>query len=307
MTFQIRRTAELLSEGMTRHGVDQLPRIEGLRGVRVLGNKPEDPRRLRIQGAWVMAPAGSVLAGWAAAVLHGVPDSFIDGTFDGTELRPIDVCLPDDAGTYDAQGLLVRSSRLPAVQVVERGGIQLTSGPRTALDLARWTRPEGRRLAMLDLAARFELIEPSAFAAFLEPLGGLHGLAGVRELVPLVSARAESVPESELRHRWLQTDVPAPLVNPPVHDRFGHFVGRPDLFDDESGLAAEYQGFWHRMDQAPEEDRARRERFEAMNMTVVEIWKEDRDRVEALLREGYARAQARDRRLDSWSCLQKAV
>ncbi|QDO89641.1 hypothetical protein FNH13_15955 [Ornithinimicrobium ciconiae] len=306
MTFQIRRTGELLADGMTRHGVDQLPRVEGMTGLRVVGREPEDGRLVRIHAAWEKAPAGSVLAGWAAAVVHGVPETFVDGTVNGARLRPVDLCVPDTAGGYDTRGLRPRRSRIPRQHQVDIGDLRVTSGPRTALDLARWTRSGARRLAMLDLSARFGLIEPAAFATFLDPLGGLHGLGGVRDLVPLVSERAESVPESELRYDWLEAGLPSPLVNEPVHDRFGDFVGRPDLFDSASGLAAEYQGFWHHLDLAPEKDRARRARFEAMNMTVVEIWNEDRDHTEALLREGYERARSRDQRLDSWSCPHRA-
>lgn len=301
MPFEIKRTAELLATGMTRHAVDQLPRVDELRGVRVLGDEPGDRRTVRIHAAWAKAPAGSVLAGWAAAAVHGVPESFVDGTVDGVKLRPVDLCVPESAGTYDSRGLRARKSRIPGEHVVEIGEFLVTNGPRTALDLARWTGAASRRLAMLDLAARFGLIDLASFASFLEPLGGLHGLAGVRELVPQVSAGAESIPESELRHQWLAAGLPSPLVNQPVHDRYGHFVGRPDLLDPKSGLVGEYQGFWHRLDLAPGEDKARRARFEAMNLTVVEIWKDDRDRVETLLLDGYERARSRDQRLDSWT------
>lgn len=307
MEFQVRRAAELLADGMSRHGVDQLPRIEGMNGLRVVGSESEDPRLVTIHAAWVKAPEGAVLSGWAAAVLHGVPADFLDGTVEGGKPRPVDLCVPDTAGGYDTQGLRPRRSRVPQSQQLRIGDLVVTTPPRTALDLARWVRTGPRRLAMLDLSARFELIERDAFRAFLDPLGGLHQLGAVRDLAPLVSTRAESVPESEMRHHWLQVELPAPLVNEPVHDRYGQFVGRPDLFDPQSGLAAEYQGFWHRRDLAPEEDEARRRRFEAMNITVVEVWKEDRDRIEGLLLEGYQRARARDQRLDAWSCPQRAV
>ncbi|WP_256839536.1 hypothetical protein [Ornithinimicrobium faecis] len=301
MTFQIMRTGELLADGMTRHGVDQLPRIDGMTGLRVVGTVPEDGRLVRIHAAWEKAPEGSVLAGWAAAVVHGVPATFVDGTVDGTRLRPVDLCVPDIAGSYDTRGLRPRRSRVPQEHQVDVGGLRVTTASRTALDLARWTRNDGRRLAMLDLSARFGLMDPTGFGAFLDPLGGLHGLGKVRDLLPLVSVRAESVPESEMRVDWLECGLPTPLVNQPVNDRYDRFVGRPDLLDPESGLVGEYQGFWHRRDLAPEEDQIRRKRFVAMNLTVVEIWKEDRDNVQALLLQGYKDAQSRDRRLDSWS------
>lgn len=302
MTFEVRTTGELLASGMTRHGVDQLPRVDGLGGLRIVGEEPQENRLVRIRAAWAKAHTGSVLAGWAAAVVHGVPADFLSGTVDGHRAMPIDLSVSATYGSCDVQGLRLRRSRIPQEHLVSIDGMVLTNGSRTALDLARWTRSKHRRLAMLDLSARFGLVDLSTFSAFLDPLGGLHGLGGVRELVPLVSSRAESIPESELRLAWLEADLPSPLVNQPVNDRRGNFVARPDLLDPVSGLIGEYQGFWHKRDLAPEEDAIRRRKLESMNLTVVEIWKKDRDRVEQLLRDGYARAQARDRRMDTWEC-----
>mgnify|MGYP001268900842 CR=1 FL=1 len=301
-TFQIRKTADLLDEGMPRRQVDRLSKVPGMVGVRLVGDPPDDERLVRIHAAWSRAPEGAVLAGWAAAVLHGVPKEFLDGMAGHDTPRPVDLCVPESAGAYDTRGLRPRRSRVPERQRMQLGEVIVTDPMRTALDLARWVRADTTRLAMLDLSARFGLIDKAAFADFLEPLGGLHRLNSVRELVPLLSARAESVPESETRLHWLHAELPTPVVNQPLHDRFGEFVARVDLFDPESGLAAEYQGFWHDLDLAPELDGARIGRLRSMNVTVVEIRKEDRDRVEDLLLAGYAQARARDRRMDAWTC-----
>jgi len=301
MTFQIEKTADLLAQGMPKRQVDRLARVDGMLGLRVVGQEPDDRRLVRIHAAWAKAPAGSVLAGWAAAVVHGVPADFLDGMA-GDAPRPVDLCVPATAGSYDTRGLRPRRTRVPESQRAQEGDLVVTSPQRTALDLARWARSEPRRLAMLDLSARFGLIDKDEFAQFIAPLGGLHRLNNVRELAPLISARAESVPESEMRFRWINAELPAPVANQPVHDRFGNFVARVDLFDPESGLAAEYQGFWHDLDLAPELDEARLTRLRGMNLTVVEIRKEDRDRVEDLLLEGYSRARARDQRMDAWTC-----
>src|SRR5690606_12627032 len=93
---------------------------------------------------------------------------------------------------------------------VTKDGLVLTSGPRTAMDLARWTRSDPHRLAMVDLAARFGLVTPEEFAEFIAPLGGFHGLNAVRPLVGVATALAESVPESHLRWHWLQAGLAPP-------------------------------------------------------------------------------------------------
>lgn len=301
-TFQIRKTADLLEDGMPRRQVDRLGKVPGMVGVRLVGNRPDDERLIRIHAAWSKAPAGAVLAGWAAAVLHGVPREFLDGMEGHDAPQPVDLCVPESAGAYDTLGLRPRRSRVPQRQRMQLGDVTVTDPMRTALDLARWVRSEPRSLAMLDLSARFGLIDKVAFAEFIEPLGGLHRLNTVRELAPLISTRAESVPESETRLHWLRAGLPTPAVNQPLHDRFGNFVARVDLFDRASGLAAEYQGFWHELDLAPELDAARISRLRSMNVTVVEVRKEDRDRVEDLLLAGYSQARARDTRMDAWTC-----
>ncbi|WP_154402218.1 hypothetical protein [Ornithinimicrobium cavernae] len=276
--------------------------MPGLSGVRVLGDPPDDARLLRIWAAWERAPRGAVLSGWAAAVLHGVSPRFLDGTTDGRTLSPIDLSVPADVGSYDTRGLRIRRSRVPDAHVEELGGIAVTSAPRTILDLARWAPTEGKRLAMLDVGAGHRMIERDTFADFLDPLGGLHRLSRVRELFPLISTRAESVPESEMRYHWIQAGLPTPVVNQPVHDLRGDFVARVDLCDPETGLAAEYQGLPHRVDLAEELDEKRAKRLRRMNLEVVEVWKEDRPRIETILLESARRAKDRDVRLDAWVC-----
>ena len=70
---------ELRASGLTRPFVDLLPRIDGLVGLRQT-NELNDSRLNRIHAALVAAPTWAILSGWAAAVLHGIPSDFIDGT-----------------------------------------------------------------------------------------------------------------------------------------------------------------------------------------------------------------------------------
>lgn len=300
--FEVLRTAELRSRGLSKRAANNLPRVPGIPGVRVVGDPPDDSRMLRVRAAWERAPTGAVISGWAAAVVHGVGPEFLDGTTDGSTLHPVDLTVPADVGSYDTRGLRIRRSRVPAAQLEEVDGLLVTNGARTTLDLARWAPTDGKGLAMLDVGARHGLIERASFTAFLDPLGGLHRLSRVRELLPHVSARAESPPESEMRYHWIQAGLPTPVVNQPVHDRLGRLVARVDLADRESGLIAEYQGYPHWMDLATELDGVRAARLRRMNMTIAEVWKEEWGRVEDILRREYGNAQRRDERLDAWIC-----
>lgn len=307
--YVVSRVSALAAQGWASSRIDALPRSADFAGLRIV--EPVEsllPRDARILEAIAAAPAGGVLSGWAAAAWHGVPDSFLDGTADGTKRRQVEFCVSRDEGIYRRSGLRVRYSKVPTEDIVELNGIEVTSRRRTTLDLARWAKSEGRALAMLDLAMRHGLVGPE-FADYARPLKGLHGLKRVRAVMGEMCAEAESVPESELRWTWLCTDLPRPTPNVRVYDRFGQFVGRIDLFDATTGLGAEYQGFWHHRDGAPQEDAQRFDKFAAMNMNIVPVWKEDvaEGSVSSLLHTAHRRAQQRDPRLDSWSILRRVT
>ncbi len=250
-----------------------------------------------------VAPPGAILSGWAAAVVHGVPESHLSGRTGTGEPLPVPFSVARGRGLESKAGCQLRQTAVCERHTTEIDGIQLTSAHRTALDLTRWCKRDGRRLAMLDTCLRFGLVTTADLGQFVAPLGGLHGLAAVRALLPLATGLAESVWESELRMVWLAAGLPAPLANPTVYDRFGRFLARTDLLDPENGVVGEYEGWRHRVDGAAELDRARIARLAQTNLTVVEIWKEDfaQHMVIAKLNDGYRRARARDRRLDSWT------
>jgi hypothetical protein len=259
---------------------------------------------MRVAQALAVAPTDGVLSGWAAAAMWGVGADFLDGTLDGISALPVDFSVPRDEGTYRRAGVRLRFTPVPTEDVEMVHGQAVTSPRRTAFDLARWSRTEARALAMLDLAMRHDLIGSQAFAGYVSTIKRLHGVRRVRAVLPEMCAAAESVPESELRWHWLSTGLPRPRPNVEVYDRDGVFVGRIDLLDPGSGVGAEYQGFWHRRDLAEEHDFLRFERFRRMNLTVIEVWKDDMSQgaVTGMLNDAYRRACARDVRLDAWRC-----
>lgn len=301
-TYGVVPVGELLGSGRTRFQIDRMPRVAGFDGVRLAAAEPPDPRLVRIGAAVEVAPPGAVLSGWAAAALHGVPPTFLDGTVDGRRLREVDVSVPRDCTYHARQGLRIHRSTVGTAHRTEIDGLTVTTPPRTAMDLARWCRSDRRRLAMLDLAVRFGLITVPDFVAFIDPLAGLHGLNALRPLVPLASGLAESTPESEFRFDWIGAGLPRPEPNAEIFDLRGVLVGRADLLAPGIGLVGEYQGYPHLIDGAPEADQARIARFERMNLTVVTIWKSDvaAGCVADKLLEGRRRAEARDTRLDAW-------
>jgi hypothetical protein len=57
----------------------------------------------------------------------------------------------------------------------------------------------------------------------------------------------------------LRARLPQPLVNQPVFDLDGNFLGTPDLLDPEAGLVTEFDGIGHREREQHRDDNIREE------------------------------------------------
>jgi hypothetical protein len=309
----VQRFGTLVATGMARSQVDALPRVGGLRGLRLLAAADDDdPRMVRIHAALDVAPRGAVLSGWAAGVVHGIPGDMLDGTWDGAVERPVELIVPMTRGQWQRKGVRLWRGPVATADTLPYRGAAITSSVRTAVDLARWSKFPPRALAMLDMSLRHGLTDPAELAAYLPLLKGYRGIALVREAAPLISARAESPKESELRHYWLEAGLPPPLVNAEIYDPEGFLVGRVDLLEPESGYCAEFDGHWHRMWGRPEADARRAGRLTALNLTMDVFTRSDLGGKEfatllARLVDGQRRALARDRRHDAWHCPQHGV
>ena len=67
----------------------------------------------------------------------------------------------------------------------------------------------------------------------------------------------------------LELGLPEPLVNVPVFDLQGTFLGAPDLLDVEAGLVLEFDGAGHRDREQHRSDNVREEAFERHGAIVV--------------------------------------
>jgi len=296
---------ELRASGKTRPSVDLLPRIDGLVGLRQTNELP-DSRLTRIHAALVAAPTGAILSGWAAAVLHGIPSDFLDGTSDGTQPLPVEFIVPPDGGAYERDGLRLRWAPCSVEDLVRYHGRPVTNGRRTAADLTRWAAYPEKALAAIDMSLRHGLTSRRELQQTQVPrMKGYRGIQLVRDALTIASDRAESPRESELRYYWIESGLPSPRVNPEVYDIRGRFMGRIDLLDDESGYGAEYNGHWHEMWDRPERDTLRLAGLRSLNLTMDEFTKVDVagsgiGRINSRLRAGYALAVARDGRHDAF-------
>jgi hypothetical protein len=192
--------------------------------------------RDRIAGAWLQSGRRGVIAGLAAAALHGA--AWID---DDIVIELI------DKRTRSPRGLLIRNEALAADEVTRVAGIPVTSPARTAFDLSR-------RLGRDDAVARLDaLMRATAFSAedvmlLAKRHAGARGLEALRVALPLVDAGAASPRETWLRLVYLDAGLPPPTTQIPIIGPSSRVVRWADMGWEEYLVASEYDGDQHRTD-----------------------------------------------------------
>lgn len=125
--------------------------------------------------------------------------------------------------------------------LVQRGGLVITSLARTAWDVARTSSLEGGVITM-DSALR---AEPEVKTRLLDIAAGavhLPRARAARTALSLADGRAANGGESYVRVQFYRHQVPAPELQIPIVDESGYEVGIPDFVWDEYRHVAEFDG-----------------------------------------------------------------
>jgi hypothetical protein len=189
----------------------------------------------RTVGAWLWSRRRSVLAGAAAAALHGAAwvDADIPIELIGKSVRP-------------QKGLVVRDETLGRHEITQVRGLPVTTVCRTALDLGRHL-PRRQAVARLDALMRatpFSIDEVNVLAAQHK---GMRGVRTSTAALALVDGGAMSPKETWLRLLLLDAGLPKPTSQLPLI-RKRHLVAVFDLGWEKYKVAAEYDGDYHRND-----------------------------------------------------------
>ena len=158
--------------------------------------------------------------------------------------------------------------------VVEIGGLAVTSPLRTALDLGRllWRFDA---LGALDQFLRIGVVADELIAE-VDRFKGFRGVVQLRFLAPLADPRAESLAESALRLHWKDAGLPSPELQWWVYDEHGIAVFRLDLALPEVLFAAEYDGIeFHTGDHDRAYDQGRRSWLADCRCWVMEVFVND--------------------------------
>lgn len=191
---------------------------------------------LKLRAAADRLPSRAAFSGATAAWLLGLDLSPCD---------PIEATVARGVPVRARSGVRLRRAALPENDVVAQDGFRVTGPMRTVRDLA--SRKEAiESVVALDMALRAGLVSEATVAEHIEANRGAWGIKRMRRALSLADRRAESAMESRLRVELVMGGLPTPEVQVDLHDRFGRFIGRADLYYPSARLVIEFDGQNHR-------------------------------------------------------------
>lgn len=220
--------------------------------------------RTRSKAAWLWSDRRGVVAGLAAAALHG--SNWIDDD------EPIELIWRNQ---HAPVGVITRNQRVEQDEITHVAGLPVTTRARTAFDLARHLLTEDAvaRLDALMRASPF-CIEDVVLLAKRYPRA--RGLRRLRATLPLVDPGAASPKETWLRLLLIDAGLPVPETQIPVNENW-RTVGVLDMGWEKYKVAAEYDGDQHRADRRQYvRDQWRLRKLERLGWIVIRVIAEDK-------------------------------
>ncbi len=182
-------------------------------------------------GAWLWARRDGIIAGRAAAALHGA--KWID---DDTPVEMI------WRGGRSPGGIIVRNELIEDDDIVEIAGLSVTSLQRTAWDIARHM-PRDVAVRHLDALANATDVKAADVLLLGERYQRARGLPRARAALALMDGGAQSPRETWLRLLLIDGGHPTPRTQIRVSDGFSEaFI---DMGYDETKVGLDYDGEYH--------------------------------------------------------------
>jgi hypothetical protein len=225
----------------------------------------EPPIDDRAYAAWLWSKRRAVVAGVAAAALHG--SQWIESD------HPVELIWRN---TEPPHGLIVRNERVHDDEITRIDCMSATTVPRTAFDLGRHL-PRGEALARLDALMRASPFSAEDVALLMKRYRRARGLRQLSELLPLVDGGAASPKETWLRLLYIDAGLPRPTTQIPIVAGRGKLVRMADLGWEEFMVVSEYDGEQHQTNrgQYTKDIRSLR-KARSLGWIVDQVIKEDR-------------------------------
>jgi hypothetical protein len=189
---------------------------------------------IRAMAAWLWTGRQGVIAGRAAAGLHGA--KWVDAT------TPIEIIA--EHGRRRA-GVIVREERIHDDEVVRIGELPVTSLARTAFDLARHL-PRDSAVVHLDSFAAATGVTAADTTVLAQRYRGARGVRKALVPLDLMDGGAASPQETRLRLTLIDGGLPRPRTQIRVSD--GYSEAFIDMGYDEPKVGLDYEGAHHAED-----------------------------------------------------------
>jgi very-short-patch-repair endonuclease len=220
---------------------------------------------VRAKAGWLWTRRRGVVAGFAAAALHG--SRWAD------DVHVVELIYDN---WRSPAGIQTHGDRIEEDEIKWVAGIPVTSPARTALDLGCWY-PTMTAVAGIDALARAIEIKAADVELLASRYLGRRGVARAREAIELSDAGAQSPKESWLRVVLIQAGLPRPQTQIPVRNEFGNAIAYLDMGWEDVKVAVEYDGEQHRSDRRQYTwDVRRLETLERLGWIVVRVLAGDR-------------------------------
>lgn len=283
-----------LTDHQLRRGLAEGTLRRVVRGVYV-PTALDDTIELRAAAATLVVRPHQVVCDRTAAWLHGVD---VLGLTDKAVLPAVEVCALRGHSVTALGGVDGRTRDLRSEDLMDLGGLCVTTPLRTALDVACGLG-QHRALGALDQFMRHHAVSHWEMYQLLPRFRRRRGVIQARRLIPLADPRAESPMESWVRLDIHLAGLPVPVLQHRIM-RDGVLLYRLDHAYPAHRVAVEYDGEeWHQRTEAQRErDRRRREWLRRHGWTVVVVDKDGvRDPSQRWLRDLREALRPRTRRL----------
>jgi very-short-patch-repair endonuclease len=219
----------------------------------------------RAKAGWLWTRRRGVIAGFAAAALHGSKWAGDAQVVDLIHDNP-----------RSAPGIQTHRDLIADDEIEMTAGMPITSPVRTALDFGCWY-PTTTAVAAIDALARATEIKAADVELLAGRYAGRRGIARARQAADLFDAGAQSPKESWLRVILIQAALPRPQTQIPVLNEFGNAIAYLDMGWEDVRVAVEYDGEQHRRDRRQYTwDVRRLEMLERIGWIVIRVVAGDR-------------------------------
>jgi len=226
-----------------------------------LGDSPA----INLAGAALRLPPRTVFSGLTAAWLHGL---------DVHPCEPIDATVPANSGVSGRAGVCLHRASLSKREITTKQGLPATTIERTLADLCL-NLSLTEVVVLTDTALHRRLTTIDRLSATAERFAGHPGVSALRQVIGHSEPAAESPMETRLRMLLVLAGLPRPTAQKSLHDRWGRFLGRPDLYYSERKLGLEYDGGTHRtslVDDNRRQNRLLAEGIQLLRFTAGDIY-----------------------------------